>query len=137
MFFNGGNSVGGGWSGCYDQYKAVVNTELAKGSYATIAGTMTISGNSITLNSTVSNTGGSHITNVKLMAVLFEDLGAAEHHYVVRDILTPSVIGSLAPGTQQQFHLSSDYRGVATNLKAVLFLRSSSGQIIQAVLVTK
>ena len=98
---------------------------------------MTISGGSIALSCTVSNTGGSPITNVKLMAVLVEDLGAAEHHYVVRDILTPTAIGSLAAGTQQKFNLSSDYRGDTTNLKAVLFLRSSSGQILQAVLVTQ
>ena len=137
MFFNGGNSVAGGWSGCYDKYSAVVNTELAKVSPINITGTMTISGSSINLSSTVSNTGGSAIDNVKLMAVLFEDIGTAEHHYVVRDILRPTIISSLAQGTQQQFNLVSDYRGDSVNLKAVLFLRSSSGQILQAVLVTQ
>ena len=98
---------------------------------------MTISGSSINLSSTVSNTGGSAIDNVKLMAVLFEDIGTAEHHYVVRDILRPTIISSLAQGTQQQFNLVSDYRGDSVILKAVLFLRSSSGQILQAVLVTQ
>jgi hypothetical protein len=137
MFFDGGNSVSGGWSGCYDQYKTVVNTEIAKGSFVIINGTMTVSGSSINLSSTVSNTGSSPIANVELMVVLFEDIGTAEHHYVVRDILTPSAISSLAQGTQQQFNMVSDYRGDSANLKAVLFLRLSSRQILQAVLVTQ
>ena len=98
---------------------------------------MTISGSSVNLSSTVSNTGSSPIDNVKLLAVLFEDIGTAEHHFVVRDILTPTTISSLASGSQQQFILVSDYRGDSVNLKAVLFLRSSSGQILQAVLVTQ
>ena len=137
MFFNGGNAAVGGGTGCYDRYKPIVNTEIAKGSFVIINGTMTISGSSVNLSSTVSNTGSSPIDNVKLLAVLFEDIGTAEHHYVVRDILTPTTISSLVSGSQQQFNLVSDYRGDSVNLKAVLFLRSSSGQILQAVLVTQ
>ena len=137
MFFNGGNAAVGGGTGCYDRYKPIVNTEIAKGSFVIINGTMTISGSSVNLSSTVSNTGSSPIDNVKLLAVLFEDIGTAEHHFVVRDILTPTTISSLASGSQQQFNLVSDYRGDSVNLKAVLFLRSSSGQILQAVLVTQ
>ena len=137
MFFNGGNAAVGGGTGCYDRYKPIVNTEIAKGSFVIINGTMTISGSSVNLSSTVSNTGSSPIDNVKLLAVLFEDIGTAEHHFVVRDILTPTTISSLVSGSQQQFNLVSDYRGDSVNLKAVLFLRSSSGQILQAVLVTQ
>jgi hypothetical protein len=139
IFFNGGNSTvgGGSSSGCYDRYKPIVNTETAKISPVNLTGTMTVNGSSITINSTVINTGTSSITNAKLMAVLVEDIGTAEHHYVVRDILTPSAINSLAPGAQQTFNPNITYSGTTTNLKAVLFVQSSSGTILQSVLVTR
>lgn len=132
IFFNGGNSVVGGGSGNYAQYSTVVNSELTKQSSVSIVGAMTLSGGTLSLNVTVTNISGSAITNVKLMAVLYSDYGTEEHHYVVRDILPPSNIASLSAGETQKFSLSSDFRDSLSSLRAVLFVQSSSGQILQS-----
>ncbi len=136
MFFNGGNSVVGGSASSYSQYSTVVNKELKKPSSVSIVGVITSSGGTISLDVTVTNISDSHITNIKLMAVVYEDVGTDEHHYVVRDILPPSEIASLSPGETQKFSLSSDFPGSLSSLKAVLFLQSPSGQVLQSAIAT-
>lgn len=136
IFFNGGNSVVGGSSGNYAQYSAVVNSELTKQSSVNITGVTTLSGGTLSLDVTITNISGSAITNVKLMAVLYSDYGTDEHHYVVRDVLPPSGIASLSAGETQKFNLTSDWPGGLSGLKAVFFLQSSSGQILQSAIAT-
>ena len=133
MFFNGGNVVMGGWDGCYDAYSAVINEELIKPVSAAIAGTMTTGSNTLSFNVVVTNISDNNITDVKVMAVVYEDLGTDEHHYVVRDMQTLSTIANLTPGSTQQFTLSSNYSGNLSNLKAVFFLQLPSGEILQSV----
>ncbi|MFZ1914026.1 MAG: hypothetical protein WBQ62_01420 [Dehalococcoidales bacterium] len=141
IFFNGGTATIGGTAGnstaCYQRYKPIINQLTGTISPVNITGTMTVNGKAITINSTVANTSGSPVANAKLTAVLYEDLGTDQHHYVVRDILTPSAIGNLNPGSQQTFNLASTYSGNTANLKAVLYVQTSSGQIIQAVQITQ
>ena len=132
MFFNGGNSVVGGGSGNYGQYSAVVNRELTKQSSVSIVGVMTSRSGTISLDVTITNISDSAVTSVKLMAVVYEDIGTEEHHYVVRDILPPSGIASLPPGETQKFSLSSDFRDSLSSLRAVLFLQSPAGQVLQS-----
>ena len=136
IFFNGGNSVVGGGSSNYDQYSNVVNRELAKQSSVSIAGVMTSSGGTLSLDVTITNISDSPITGVKLMAVIYEDIGTEEHHYVVRDILPPSEIASLSAGETQTFSLSSDSLDNLPSLRAVLFLQSSSGEVLQSAMAT-
>jgi len=136
IFFNGGNAVLGGGSGNYAQYSDVVNRELTKQSSVSITGVTTLSGSIMSLDVTITNISGSAITNVKLMAVLYSDYGTEEHHYVVRDILLPSNIATLSAGETQKFNLTSDWPGGVSGLKAVIFLQSSSGQILQSAIAT-
>jgi len=84
----------------------------------------------------ITNTGASVVANAKLYVVLYEDLGTDEHHYTVRDILTPLTLGSLAPGATQQLSASSTYSGSTAKLNAVVYLKSSTGEILQAALAT-
>ncbi len=136
MFFNGGNSVVGGGTGSYGQYSAVVNKELTKQGSLTIGGVMTSSGGRISIDVTIANTSVNDISNVKLIAVVYEDLGIDEHHYVVRDILPPSEIASVSSGQKQTFNLSADFPGSLSSLKAVVFLQSPSGQVLQLAIAT-
>lgn len=122
----------GGGSRNYDQYSDVVNSELAKQSSVSIAGVMTSSGGTLSLDVTITNIGDSPITGVKLMAVIYEDLGTEEHHYVVRDILPPSEIASLPAEETQKLSLISDFLDSLPSLGAVLFLQSSSGEVLQS-----
>jgi hypothetical protein len=134
MFFNGGNLVKGGGEGSYNKYSTIVSQELKKTCPASMAGGMTFSGNAISLKAAATNISNSSITDAKMIAVVYEDLGTDEHHYVVRDIRTLSKIATLAPGATQQFTLSSSLSGSLSKMRAVFILQSSSGQVLQSVL---
>lgn len=82
----------------------------------------------------VTNTGAAALSGLKLYVVLYEDLGTAEHHYTVRDVLPPVAIGGLGSGAGQQFSVKSSYGGSQTNLQAVVFIKSASGEVLQAAL---
>ncbi|XUX00699.1 MAG: hypothetical protein TUN42_01585 [Dehalogenimonas sp.] len=136
MYFNGGNLVMGGTDSSYTQQKAVIDRELAKPPSVAVASTMKTDGG-ITVTATVTNTSSAAVTNAKFYVVLFEDLGFDEHRYTVRDIPAPVAAVNLAPGESQQFNVSSAYAGAAANLKAVAYLKSSNGEILQAALSAK
>ncbi|APV43681.1 hypothetical protein Dform_00321 [Dehalogenimonas formicexedens] len=136
MYLNGGNLIIGGSDASYVQQKAVIDRELAKTPVVAIASTMKTSG-SISVSTTVTNTGASSISNAKLYVVLFEDLGFDEHHYTVRDLPAPITVAGLAAGASQQFNISSAYNGTSANLKAVVYLKAANGEVLQAALSSK
>ena len=133
MYFNGANLVVGGSNASYSQQKTVLDKELAKTPSAAIAATLKTTGG-ITISATISNTGAAAITDAKLYVVLYEDLGADEHRYTVRDILAPAAVASLAPGVTREFSFSSSYTGSTANLNTVVYLKAADGEILQAAL---
>jgi hypothetical protein len=138
IFFNGASPLIGAGSeaSAYAAQTAAINKELAKTPVAAITATMSVSGG-IKVNATVGNTGASAISGAQLRVVIVEDVGASEHHYVVRDIMSPLVIGTLSPGIGRQFTASSSYSGNTARLSAVVFIEASNGDILQAALAAK
>ena len=133
MYFNGKNLVSGGSNASYSQQTAVVDRELAKAPTVAIEASLKLTGG-ITVTVTVTNTSSAEVADAKQYVVLYEDLGTDEHHYTVRDILTSVTITSLAPGATQQFSLNSGYQGSTAKLNAVVYLKASNGEILQAAL---
>ncbi|PPD59211.1 hypothetical protein [Dehalogenimonas etheniformans] len=136
MYFNGGNLVMGGTDSSYAQQRVVIERELAKPPAVAIVSTMK-TGGGITVTATVTNISAAAVTNAKFYVVLFEDLGFDEHYYTVRDIPAPVSAVNLAPGESRQFNISSAYSGTATTIKAVVYLKASNGEILQATLSAK
>lgn len=133
MYFNGGNVIMGGGNSSYDQQTVVINRELAKTPPVAIISSMNASG-SIVVSATITNTSSSTITDAKLYVVIYEDLGTDEHHFTVRDTATPITVANLPSGASQQFSVNSGYTGSKANLKAVVYLKASTGEILQAAL---
>jgi hypothetical protein len=132
MIFNGGNIISGGSNESYGQYSRAISSAAAKKSLVSISGTFSpAEGNSI--NAAVTNLGSNELKSLKLMAVTFEDLGTAEHRYVVREILTPAPVASLQPQIAQNFSFKPGTMGGA--VKAVIFLQSASNEVLQSTLV--
>jgi len=138
IFFNGASPLigAGSESSAYTAQTAAINKELAKAPQVAIAGTMSTS-SGIKVNVSIGNTGSAAISGAQLRVVLYEDIGTGEHHYAVRDILTPLVIGALAPGDGRQFTATSAYSGSTAKLNAVIFIEASNGDILQAALAAK
>jgi hypothetical protein len=136
MLFDGTESVVGSSSvsNSYGRYKTVIDRELAKANSLTIKANMISDGSGITLDISLTNTGNDAISGIKLMAVVYEDLGTDAHHYVVRDMLTPENV-SVSPGQQREFNLTSTLTGIQ-NPQVVVFLQSASHQILQSTLAT-
>ena len=103
MFFDGSqNKVegGGDYAWCYQQYKAKTDAERAGGSNLLLVAYRTTSTTAATVvyfSATVTNQGATTLTNVDLRFAVYENLGP-EQRYVVRDMLPPQYIASLAPG---------------------------------------
>ena len=135
MFFNGGNPLIGGSNASYNKQTTVIENELAKTPPVAIVATLNLSGG-ITVAATLTNTSSTAISNVGLCVVIYEDLGTDEHHYTVRDILVPLTIASLAPGATQQFSINSSYTGSTANIHAVVYLKASNGEVLQAALAS-
>jgi hypothetical protein len=138
ILFDGANPIIGAGSeaSAYTAQTAAINKELAKVPAVAITETMTVTGG-IKVTATIANTSSAAINGAQLRVVLYEDIGANEHHYAVRDILTPIAVGTLAPGAGQQFTVSSTYSGSTSKLNAVVFIQGSNGDILQAALATK
>ena len=133
MSFNGGSILIAPTITSYTKQAPYIEQELAKTPPIAIASTVSIFGN-ITVNVTFANTSSSAISDAELYVVLYEDLGEDEHHYTVRDILEPQDIASLAAGASQQISVTSNYNGGTANLHAVVFVKASDGEILQAAL---
>ncbi len=133
MFFNGGNLLLGGSESSYNKQTTAIERELAKTPPVAIAATISFSGG-ITVDATFTNTSNATVSDGNLYVVLYEDLGNDEHHYTVRDILEPQDIASLAAGASQQLSVTSNYSGGTANLHAVVYIKASDGEILQAAL---
>ena len=138
IFFDGANPIIGAGSetSAYAAQTAAITKELAKAPTAAITAGMTVSGG-IKVTAIITNTSSAAINIAQLRVVLYEDIGTSEHHYAVRDILTPLAVASLAPGASQQFTVPSTYSGSTANLNAVVFMQASNGDILQAALAAK
>jgi hypothetical protein len=138
IYFNGANPILGAGSeaSAYSAQTAKINAELAKAPQVAVTATMSTLGG-IKVNVNLANTGSAAVTGAKLYVVLYEDIGTAEHHYVVRDIVTPLNISSVAVGGSQQLTASSSYAGSTAKLNAVVFVRASNGEVLQAALAAK
>ena len=138
VIFDGANPLIGAGSeaSAYTTQGAAINKELAKAPVVAITATMSVSGG-IKISVTIANTGSAAISSARLRVVLYEDIGTSEHHYAVRDIVTPMAISNLAAGGGQQFTATSTYAGGTARLNAVVFVEASNGDTLQAALASK
>ncbi|KTB48111.1 hypothetical protein [Dehalogenimonas alkenigignens] len=138
IYFDGGNPVIGAGSelSAYNAQTSKIAAALAKPPAVALSATVSFSGG-ITVTAAATNTGSSTVSGLKLYVVIYEDLGTAEHHYTVRDVLSPVAIVSLASGAVQQFSVKSSYGGSQSNLQAVVFIKSASGEVLQVALAGK
>jgi hypothetical protein len=131
IFFDGANALMGGSNASYDQQTPVINTELSKPAAVAVSSVMKVSGG-ITVEVDLTNLSGGLISGAKLRVVLYEDLGTDEHHFCVRDILSPVTISTMKSGDSAHFSVKSNYPGSTAKLGAVVYVQTSNGEVLQA-----
>jgi hypothetical protein len=129
VYFDGGRAVlgGGDTQYLYNSYLARINTELTGTSSFSIAASSIP--NSNVVNARLTNNSSEAINDAQLVGVATQDLGTAGHHFIVRNMTSTGV--NLAPGQTQDYQISLEMSG-----QVVVFVKNSSGSIIQAALVS-
>lgn len=120
---------------CYEAYSSTLTTRQASSSVISISGSVNIANNTATVSATVTNEGGSGLSNVVIGAVIYEDLNESEFRFVVRSILSTETISSFAAGSSQSYTKSGTLpAGVeASNCAAIIYTqRSSNNEILNA-----
>jgi hypothetical protein len=135
FFFNGGSMVPGGGvdtSYLYARYRPIIDKELATTATAAIVADRPYDSISGPVEVKIKNTSDQPISGARLFGVAYQDYNTDRHRFLVSDI-SEMPLSDLAPGETIQVQLSLDTQ--AYGLSIVVFLKSASGQILQATLL--
>ncbi len=133
VMFNGGNGVSGGdFDYLYGRYKRIIEKELASTPQVSLAAGRLSESLLGPVRVKLTNTSGQMINGAQLFGVAYQSLGTERSNFLVSD-LTTTPVASLAPG--ETLELELDFQDQACLLNIVVFLKSSSGQILQATLL--
>ena len=133
VVFNGVNKIFGAVS--YSQYRDKINSLLLAPSHVSLAASMTYT-DQMYIDVSATDLGASSVSNATLTAVIYQDIGTSQHHYVVRQMLSDKLTSPLEQSSTQQFHFTSQISRANAYLRVVVFLQAQSGQILQSVLAT-
>jgi hypothetical protein len=121
------------------RYRNAVQPRLGEISHFTIEAKKTVSAASLTIDVTVARLGDRDFTQFAISAIIWEDLGAAGHHHVVRKILPPVNFSGIAAREIKTARFDASFSS-ATNTErlqvaAIVEKSTSNGkEILQAVL---
>lgn len=131
--FDGSNAVSGGdYEYLYGRYQRIIEKELTSPPQVAIAAARFSDYLSGPVYVRITNTSDQAISDAQLFGVAYQDMGTERHYFLVSD-LTVAPVASLAPGETKEFELV--FEDPASLLNVVVFLKSSSGQILQATLL--
>jgi hypothetical protein len=131
IYFNGGNGVSGGGDTnyLYARYKRIVDKELAKQAQISLTGAKLSDSVTGPVSVKLTNTSSQTMNSAELFGIAYQDLGTERHRFLVSDVTTVSV-ARVSPGETLELELNFETQAPALNI--VVFLKSSSGQILQA-----
>lgn len=114
------------------KYTTEIEKRLGASSTAMIEASMT-EASLMTAAVKLTNLSTNALGNIRLYAVVYEDLGTSHNHYLVRDI-TPIESFTLSGHTTVSFELVSNVADSSAK-HMVVILKSTSGTILQSVYV--
>jgi hypothetical protein len=142
VFFNGAvqrvlgaSSVGTALS----RYRRAVQNEIDKIAHFTLEAKKTISATNVAVAVSVARLGNSSFENFAVGAIVWEDLGAAGHHRVARNIFPPENFSGIAAGEKKSAHFAGSLTNVANTQRvqvAVIIEHTTSlgREVLQVVL---
>lgn len=137
--FNGAQSKAVGKK-TLEEYQSLADAERAKATSIVLTAEKSVEDSNLVVQATVSNSGGSDISDIEIWFAAYEDLGKSEKHHVMRKIQQgPSFFDNIPAEGSEQFRNSFDLSGSdLSKVEAVVFLQSteSSMEVLQAALAT-
>jgi hypothetical protein len=142
VFFNGvGQRVQGASNAATAllRYRRAAQNEIDKIAHFTIEANKTISATSLAVEANIARLGNENFENFSVGAIVWEDLGAAGHHHVVRKILSPENFSGIAAGEKKSARFDSNLTGVsnAGRVQVVVIVEQVTGrgrEVLQAAL---
>ena len=124
----------------YDEYKNIVDDELAKGAYINISTEKETGSSTITISGTIKNLSSSTLENMIIQGMVFEDRGGNGLRSLVLDIFEEQIVSSISPDEIINFSFTSEELSWLneSNVHGVIFVQapeSPSKEILQAVYV--
>jgi len=121
----------------YNEYKNIVDVELAKEAKVSISATKEVNNSKIILIGSIKNISFSTLNNLRIQGMIFENRGEDELHYLVLDVLKGQEVKSFKPGEIIKFTFSSKELNWLTENKVhgVIFVQSPDSptkEILQA-----
>ena len=101
LFFNGAKVRMQGASSAHaasQRYRGGLHHELGGITHFTIAARKNIAASEIQIDATIARLGDSGFPQIAVFALVWEDLGVAGHHHLVRKIFSPEVFSGIAAG---------------------------------------
>ena len=121
----------------YDEYKNIVDDELAKGAYINISTEKETGSSTITISGTIKNLSSSTLENMIIQGMVFEDRGGNGLRSLVLDIFEEQIVSSISPDEIINFSFTSEELSWLneSNVHGVIFVQapnSSTKEILQA-----
>ena len=114
------------------KYKEEIEKLFGKSSSILMRANMTVDAK-MTASVELTNLSDTALANARLYAVVYEDLGTAHNHYLVRDI-TPVESFTLSGHTTTTFKLASEIADSPSH-HMVVILKSTEGTILQSLFI--
>jgi len=124
----------------YNEYKNIVDDELAKGADISISAVKETVSSTITLSGTIKNISSSVLENMIIQGMVFEDRGENGLRSLVLDIFEGQIVSSISPDETISFSFTSEELNWLneSNVHGVIFVQapeSSTKEILQAAYV--
>jgi hypothetical protein len=93
------------------RYRIALQPELGKSAHFTIEARKNISGTTITVDVTIARLGNSSFSRFAVGAMVWEDLGTAEHHHVARKVFPPESFNGIEAGERKTAQFTASLPG--------------------------
>ena len=134
VYFDGANGVSGGGDTeyLYARYKRIIAKEAAVAPPIALGAAKLRENIPGAVNVKIENVSGSVLEGAWLYAVAYQDLDTERHHFMVSAI-SKKALPSVSTGEAFETELYFDTQ--ASLLNTVVFVKSGSGQVLQAALI--
>jgi hypothetical protein len=119
--------------------RSAVQAKIGNSAHFTIEATKQISATQAEIDVTVARLGNSGFPAFAVTAIVWEDLGTAGRHHVVRKISPPEHFSSLAAGEKKSAHFSASFSNAINSgrLQVAVIVEGTNGgerEVLQATL---
>ena len=121
--------------GAGQDYRSAIEARLYQLRTISLEVVASIADQKVTVSGSVSNEGGTDLSNLTINLFVVRDFGVTRAHYISRDITAES-LSSLSAGEKKTFLLTSEVLSSTSSLAAVVLVQKSDKEVLQSIYST-